>query len=191
MKIYTRKGDSGTTSLYDGTKLHKSNEIFDALGDLDELSVAVAVVFYMDDVKEMTIYDNGTETVYLDTFIRTLQRLLLDIGSVIANAQHRVEIDPNYANRLELYIDWMTERLPPLRDFILPGVGNCDDVPIHHCRVVCRRAERKISGLTDINPEIGKIMNRLSDFFFTLARYVVGEDLKRNDIPRQSSAMTE
>jgi len=177
MKIYTRRGDNGITTLYDGSKLHKGDQIFDALGDLDELSVAIGVMFYMSGVKGLIIYDTDKEYVHLDTFMRTVQRILLDIGSVIARAEYKVEIDAGIVDRMELYIDWMTDQLPPLKDFILPGVGNCDDVPIHQCRVVCRRVERKVSSVID-HENIQKFLNRLSDFFFTLARFVAGEDIK-------------
>lgn len=163
MKIYTRTGDNGITSLYDGTRLPKHELVFDVLGGLDELSSAIGFVL----VKTSDFDVIESESVF--TFLRSLQRLLLDYGSILAHAENKIKIDSVFVEKIENIIDTLTEQLPSLTDFVLPGLG--DDVYYHQCRVICRRVERRMCELNPDNTVLLKIMNRLSDLFFTLARY--------------------
>lgn len=172
MKIYTKTGDKETTGLYDGSRVHKSSSIIEALGYLDSLSVAIAGIIVLEKSKEIEL-----ESKSLIDFLRELQSLLLDVGSIIAS-NGKQEITPEFKHavikELETNIDFMTENLPSLTKFILVGSG-IEDVVVHNARVLCRQAEVKCCGLNlkDKHPHILQFLNRLSDFFFTLARYFV------------------
>lgn len=182
MKIYTKTGDNGSTGLYDGTRLPKSDMIFDALGVLDELSCHIGMLLALEEVPQ-------TETTLGDCIdnLRTIQRNLLDIGSNIAtqNENKRKRLNLNLdVSHLENTIDLMDKSLPKLTVFILPGQFP-NEVQAHLCRAVCRRAERHVWKLSQneyyIHPDIMKYLNRLSDYFFTLARFIL-HDL---DIPEE------
>jgi cob(I)alamin adenosyltransferase len=177
MKIYTRTGDEGGTGLYDGTRVSKGAAVVEALGALDELScdLGCAVAFAPDDAD-------------IESWVATLgehQTYLLDMGSLLAYpraADRRgltIDVEGARVARLEEDIDYMTERLPKLTNFILPG-GTRAAAHIHKARASCRRAERRIvqlraSGEPQDEPSITTclvFLNRFSDYLFTLARYV-------------------
>ena len=164
MKIYTRKGDAGTTSLIGGTQVAKFHYRIAAYGSADELNAQVAVV--RDAIEDEAIRD----------FLYTVQNNLFVIGSVLAsdgrNQMQLPEIGEADVEKLEHEIDNMEQSLPPLRNFILPGghplISSC-----HVARTVCRRTERKTVQLNEnerVNPLIITYLNRLSDYFFVLAR---------------------
>jgi cob(I)alamin adenosyltransferase len=174
MKIYTRVGDGGNTSLYDGSKVGKDNIIIDCIGDLDELNSEIGCVIASLDKNYV-----GDER-YLDLLVRT-QSYLFDLGALIAHPadpeRKNVRFDKNgvLTNELENYIDMMTADIPKLVNFILPG-GNMSMCYTHKSRTVCRRVERKMVVLKSddifIDDTCYKYINRLSDFLFTFARYI-------------------
>lgn len=181
MKIYTKTGDSGTSSLYDGNRLKKDSIFFEVLGSIDELSSHIGML--------CSLINN--EQVHLQ--LRQIQRVLQNIGSEIAtvNREGRIIliIDQEETQNLEKSIDTMEKTNTPLTTFILPGIKQ-DDAQAHICRSVTRRVERllwkmedskkKINGKKriinmeeyNVNDNILKFMNRLSDYFFVLARYL-------------------
>ncbi len=170
MKIYTKTGDNGTTGLFDGTRVSKSNEIFDVLGTLDELSAHIGMLCALEE-------KNDT----LKIFLRTIQRHLLDIGSVIATPtkkdMSKYNITEEDIKNIEIDIDRMEADNAPLTKFILAGV-NKSDSQSHICRAVCRRLEREmirysIDSERDF-PLLIKYINRLSDYFFVLSRNLSG-----------------
>lgn len=182
-KLYTKTGDAGYTNLYDMRKLCKENIHFEVLGDLDELSAHIGVV--------CTNLENSHASYKM---LRLIQSQLLDIGSDIATVKNRtkvVEITEEDVKKLETYIDEFSDQTPKLTEFILPGYRQTD-AQIHVCRAICRRAERHMWSLlkTCICEEIPfmtgentfKFMNRLSDFFFALARvFSRGNDITRSE----------
>lgn len=156
VKIYTKNGDGGFTSLYDGSKISKDDIILDLIGDIDELNSFIGNI----------------NEIQLD-ILNNIQFWLFDLGTIIANPIKKYNFDINltYTKQLEGIIDIYTEQLPKLINFILPSNS------INICRAVCRRVERKLVNYKKINDELIDnncivFINRLSDFFFTLSRYV-------------------
>lgn len=177
-KIYTKTGDRGTTSLYCGKRLEKSEHIFDVLGEVDELSSRIGVVFP---------YLNNQS--WLKEQLREIQQDLQDINSIIATnnpvkRRKLREITEKDVERLETWIDECDKLLPRLTTFILPG-NNFSDSHTHMCRTQTRKVERFLWRLhrqfvVDENEDninillsvILKYINRLSDYFFTIGRYL-------------------
>ena len=165
MKIYTKTGDSGKTSLVEGTRISKSDLRIEAYGTVDELNSFVGLVADHDVNKKR--YD----------FLKTIQDNLFVIGSNLASdpSKRADKVPPVQAEdivALEKSMDEMDEKLPELRHFILPG-GHVAVSLAHVCRTVCRRAERCVVRLAEADevPElVGTYLNRLSDFFFVLSR---------------------
>lgn len=165
MKIYTKKGDEGNTSLFGGTRVPKSSARIDAYGTVDELNSVVGLA------ASHGLSDQG------DQWIKKVQEDLFVLGADLAtppSSKTRINrIEEEAIQFLEEAIDTMEEELELLKNFILPG-GSPQGAAFHLARTVCRRAERvtvacgekeEISALTI------KYLNRLSDFFFVLARF--------------------
>lgn len=169
MKIYTRTGDAGETALFDGTRVSKADARVDAYGDVDELNAWLGCIRAMGqstplpaDLEEAMIH---------------VQRDLFALGAMLADPRHKIADRVEKATlgdadviRLEALIDRLEGSLPPLRHFILPG-GSPPGAALHVARTVCRRAERRIVGLTPpADPLAVRYLNRLSDLLFVLAR---------------------
>jgi len=162
-KIYTKTGDSGTTSLYDGTRTGKDSIYFDVLGNNDELTSRIGLVY--------VLMKDRSDSLDISNILRNIQSTIQDINSNIAKA--KVTISEDKVTELEKYIDIMTSELPTLTKFILPG-ENFVDANIHMCRTQTRKVERELwimNQTIEIDKVICQYMNRLSDFFFTLARW--------------------
>ena len=166
MKIYTKKGDGGETSLIGGVRVKKSNARIHAYGNVDELNAIVGLI--KDSIDEIEI----TEELY------RIQNELFVIGSLLAAApgakMQLPEISDKEVKMLEVAMDDMNEQLEDLKNFILPG-GNLAISYAHLARTVCRRAERwviTVSEEEDVAAVILEYLNRLSDYFFVLARYI-------------------
>lgn len=171
-KIYTKTGDGGNSSLYTGERRHKTDKVFEALGDVDELSCQIGLA------REMALM-SSIEHPFVEQLVR-VQCILQDINSVVATPassardSHKanVGVSERHAVELEEWIDEYTESLPPLENFILPG-GGVVAAQIHVARTTCRRAERRVVGLVgegECEAEAGRYLNRLSDFLFTISR---------------------
>lgn len=171
MKIYTKTGDKGQTSLLGGTRVSKSDIRVEAYGTVDELNAFIA------NLKDILNIDRMDEEVI--SCLHKINKNLFDIGSLLALESEKykgkmAQFDPKSIQVLEQQIDMMDETLPKLRDFILPG-GHPSVSLCHICRTVCRRAERRIVALAENVPVEEDYMiyiNRLSDYLFTLARYI-------------------
>jgi cob(I)alamin adenosyltransferase len=165
MKIYTKTGDSGETSLVTGTRVKKNNNRLEAYGTIDELNSFIGLI------RSGDIDQHTTE------ILIWIQDKLFIIGSNLSKDFEVLdlkipEITEDFVAVLESEMDMMLEMLPPLQHFILPG-GNTLVSHCHIARTICRRAERRIVQLSDETnvPEIIiKFINRLSDYFFVLAR---------------------
>lgn len=166
-KIYTRKGDGGETSLGDNQRVKKSNPRVEALGTLDELNSAIGLAHAMLPPKSS-----------VRSFLPEIQQLLLTIGSNIAlppeaDAKYRARVPKFPEGKIEILeqtIDTWWAQLPPLSTFILPG-GTPAASALHLARAAARRAERRIVDLpADLDPNLKKWLNRLSDFLFAAAR---------------------
>ncbi|MCK5703995.1 MAG: cob(I)yrinic acid a,c-diamide adenosyltransferase [Cyclobacteriaceae bacterium] len=177
MKIYTKTGDKGKTSLLGGTRVSKSHERINAYGTIDELNSFLGLVSDLDHNDERA------------KFIQNIQSRLFTIGSSLAAESDKAkefkpDLEDNDVKDLELAIDGMNVSLSPMKNFILPG-GSQLVSTTHIARTVCRRAERliiKLSESEDIEEIITKYLNRLSDYLFVLARKQ-GYDLKVEEIP--------
>ncbi len=170
MKIYTKKGDKGETSLLGGTRLSKDHIRIDAYGSVDELNAHVGL-----------LKSEPGMAVHAEV-LTDIQNMLFSIGSHLAldpdaKKVKLPELDKGGIVRLEVGIDVMEESLPELRTFVLPG-GSKEAAQAHVCRCVCRRAERRTVGLSE-NQEVHEIiipyLNRLSDYFFVLSRKILSE----------------
>ena len=167
MKIYTKKGDKGHTSLMDGEIVKKHNLSVDAYGTIDELNSFTGLL------KDYLI-DNK-----INVILNNIQLNLFSIGSILAAGKNKiksskVKIDTKDVLDLESHIDKLNEDLPELKNFIIPG-GLKTSSYSHVCRSICRRAERKISELNkdiSVDSNILAYVNRLSDFFFILSRHL-------------------
>lgn len=166
MKIYTKTGDAGETSLFDGTRVSKTDPRVAAYGDVDELqaSLGLAAASGLDpQLREWTL---------------TLQRDLFALGARLADPSHKIAarvakatVTDDSVTRLEGWIDALQTELPPLRHFVLSG-GCPGGAALHLSRTICRRAERAVLSLgTDQVEAIVLIyLNRLSDLLFVMAR---------------------
>ena len=169
IKIYTKTGDQGKTSLIGGTKVLKSNIRIESYGTVDELNSFIGLL--SDYVAEDLIKSN----------LKEIQDRLFTIGSSLACDPEKEPLmrlpDLQEADviRLENEMDKMNEVLPPMKNFILPG-GHVAVSTAHIARCVCRRAERLCVQLMEtgsfIDPLVIKYLNRLSDYLFVLARYI-------------------
>ena len=167
MKIYTKFGDSGETALYGGTRLGKDEPRIEAIGTVDELNAYIGYA--------QTLIDDTD----LSERMGQIQNHLFDVGADLATpATHakasEFRIPADFTTEMEAAIDTLSAELPPLTNFILPG-GCTAGATLHIARVVCRRSERCVVRLAreeEVNPEIIRSLNRLSDLLFVLARTV-------------------
>ena len=165
MKIYTKKGDNGNTSLFGGQTVSKSALRIESYGTVDELNSILGVVRSFNVSKSV------------DEWLNKVQHQLFVLGADLATSQNnntRIDrISQDEIDFLEITIDQMDEELPPLKNFILPG-GTSAAASIHHARTVCRRAERLTVACAmevELSELTVKYLNRLSDFLFMLGRY--------------------
>ncbi len=172
MKIYTKTGDKGTTSLFGGTRVPKDHPRTNAYGTVDELNAHIGMI---------RSYDIKTSH---KEFLIDIQTHLFTIGSELAtdpkkaklkNGKDRLrisKINAAHVEKLEASIDQMNEELPPLKNFLLPG-GHPAIAACHIARTVCRRAERLATALymdEAFDEVLLKYLNRLSDVLFVMAR---------------------
>ncbi len=167
MKIYTKFGDSGDTSLYGGARVRKDSARIETLGAIDELNAYLGYAHALIDDTEVT------------RLLNRIQNYLFALGADLATpASHtkaaELRISKHFTTEMEEAIDKLSVELPPLTHFILPG-GCTGGAVLHIARAICRRSERGIVKLADkevINPELLRSINRLSDVLFILARTV-------------------
>lgn len=184
MKIYTKGGDKGTTSLYDGSRAPKSAINFQVIGEMDELSVRIGTLHASINGAHSAVVstDFSVGGRPLSDLLRKIQCALQDLNSLFAvtrkTSKRLPSIDENTVHDLEKVIDSMEEELPPLTKFILPGVTLIDSYA-HACRTQTRKVERLFVELCLVEEwecvhadMMGSYLNRLSDFFFVLARWI-------------------
>lgn len=175
MKIYTRMGDDGTTGLFGGHRVPKSDARIDCYGTVDELNAALGLA--------------ACASADVAKLLRPVQNDLFVIGAHLATPEAGKSaalptLDESAIARLEMEIDSAEAELPPLKQFILPG-GSEPAARLHLARTVCRRAERLIVRFAEDRPVPAILityLNRLSDWLFVQARYV-NHKLGMADIP--------
>lgn len=175
MSIYTRFGDKGKTSLYGGKTVSKGSLRVDAYGSLDELNSAISVV--LTEIKNPSIKKE----------LLVIQNDLFEIGASLAGNIENKKLE-EYLNKrvkdFEKQIDILSEKLPELMNFILPG-GSKGSSFLHLARTICRRAERRVTELSEkeeINGKTIVYINRLSDLLFTFARFINYKEKKKEII---------
>ena len=167
MKIYTRTGDAGETSLFGGSRVSKADSRVDAYGDVVELNAWLGLV-----------RANSLDADLTEPLVR-IQQDLFALGAQLADPRDRIAERVRKASlgdadveRLEQLIDRLESELPPLRRFILAG-GSPAGAALHVARTVCRRAERRMVALTPLpDAVLIRYVNRLSDLLFVIARVV-------------------
>jgi len=175
-KIYTRTGDDGKTSLGDGSRLPKFHLRVTAYGTVDEANSVIGIAYLH--VKEPEVL----------TVLKHIQNDLFDVGADLCRPEHEepaaqsLRVTEEQVVWLEEKIDFFNAALAPLDSFVLPG-GSSASAHLHHARTVTRRAERDVVRLAAderVNPAVIRYINRLSDLFFVLARYL--NDKGRQDV---------
>jgi cob(I)alamin adenosyltransferase len=170
-RIYTKRGDSGETSLVGGQRVGKESPRIEAYGTVDELNAYIGLA---------TVSCQGDPRLAaLGAILLRVQHELFNLGSILATEPQDVHpkqprVTQAEISQLEREIDAMNENLAPLRSFVLPG-GTRLNAELHVCRTVCRRAERLLVGLArteTVPPETIQYLNRLSDALFVWSRWV-------------------
>ena len=164
-RIYTRLGDGGETHLGDMSRVPKTHPRIEAYGTLDELNAQLGLALTTAELPD----DYAV-------WLRRIQNDLFDLGADISvpadkdAERERLRVTPDQVEWLEQRCDEVNATLPKLRSFLLPG-GNATAAQLHVCRTVCRRSERRALDVGDeLNPEVVRYLNRLSDLLFILAR---------------------
>ena len=165
MRIYTRTGDDGTTGLFSGTRVPKDNLRIEAYGTVDELNSFIGKL-----IEHKAMLEHHE-------FFREIQAELFTLGSHLATKDSKMleklpKLSKHAIKKFEDWMDAADEKVPTLKNFLLPG-GHPAVADAHIARAVCRRAERRCVGLyreEEVKPEVIKYLNRLSDLLFTTAR---------------------
>lgn len=174
MKIYTRTGDKGKTSLFTGERISKSDPVIVAIGAVDECNSSIGVA--------VSLLGTDPQFNAVRSQLETIQHALFDVGAALATPRTRASstkidktrFDSESTTLLENWIDAMEENLPPLHTFILPGGHPCGAV-LHLARSTCRRAEQHVVPLNEqleVSDPVLTYLNRLSDYLFVVSRYV-------------------
>jgi len=170
-RIYTKGGDKGKTALGSGQRVVKHHPRVAAYGSVDEANAAVGLA---------RLHSAKLDDPEIDAILGRVQNDLFDLGADLATPQVEnpeyppLRIVPEQVERLEREIDKLNAELAPLNSFVLPG-GSAAAAYLHLARTVARRAEREITALAEsetVNPEAVRYVNRLSDLFFVMSRYV-------------------
>lgn len=181
-RIYTKTGDDGSTGLFNGERVKKSHLRVEAYGTIDETNATIG----------LARLHTGASEPEIDAMLGRIQHDLFDLGADLCTPEAGApaafavpRIEERHVARIERDIDALTDELPPLKAFILPG-GTPAAAALHLCRTVCRRAERLMVALaapdgTGVSRQALQYVNRLSDFFFVASRYV--NDRGRSDVP--------
>ncbi len=168
MKIYTKTGDAGTTSLVGGSRVSKSDARLEAYGTIDELNSFFGLL--RAEIQQSDI----------QAFLLKIQQNMFVVGGYLATDTTKIALPPSLkldeteVVLLENAIDEIAVQLPPLKNFVIPGTNRVSAL-CHVCRSVARRAERRVYALeseVEICSEVKKYLNRLSDYLFVLARFL-------------------
>jgi cob(I)alamin adenosyltransferase len=165
-KIYTRTGDDGTTGLANGERIAKTDARVEAFGNVDETNSALGMLLAEPDLPPP-----------LRTALTRIQHELFEIGAELSLPGYR-QITAPHVSALENDLDRLNDELPPLKEFVLPG-GNRAAAACHVARTICRRAERSAwaaSKLAELNPDLLRYLNRLSDLLFVMARFLARQN---------------
>jgi cob(I)alamin adenosyltransferase len=174
-RVYTRTGDKGETGLVGGKRVPKDSPRIEAYGTIDELNSIVGLTRVFNEEK----LGEGEAHRFLDSILRQIEDELFDLGSELATPpdffkEGMYRVGEHEVKKLEQVMDQCQKELEPLKSFVLPGGGRIGAY-LHQCRTVCRRAERemlRLSRVEELNEWSLKYVNRLSDLFFVLSRWI-------------------
>jgi cob(I)alamin adenosyltransferase len=178
-RVYTRLGDGGETALVGGRRVAKDSPRIVAYGTIDELNAVVGLVRVFNAEGMKTRGPRRKRHEWLDATLRKVQNQLFDVGSELATPpdaayEGMFRVGEGEVTELERIMDGCQKDLAPLKSFVLPGGGRIQGF-LHQARTVCRRAERELLALSRVEP-VGewplRYVNRLSDLFFVLGRWV-------------------
>ena len=178
-RVYTRLGDRGETALVGGRRVAKDSPRIIAYGTIDELNAVVGLVRVFNAEGMKTRGPRRKRHEWLDATLRKVQNQLFDVGSELATPpdaayEGMFRVGEGEVTELERIMDGCQKDLAPLKSFVLPGGGRIQGF-LHQARTVCRRAERELLALSRVEP-VGewplRYVNRLSDLFFVLGRWV-------------------
>lgn len=178
-RVYTRTGDRGETGLVGGARVPKDSPRIVAYGTLDELNAAVGLARVFNAERLASGGPVREHHAWLDDVLRKIQNQIFDLGSELATPppaayEGMFRVGEAEVTELEQLMDRCQQDLAPLQSFVLPGGGRIQGF-LHQARTVCRRAEREVLALSRVEP-IGewplRYVNRLSDLFFVLGRWV-------------------
>lgn len=188
--IYTRTGDKGTSSLYNGERRSKTDITFEVLGHQDELNAIIGIA------REYCILSNNG----LDDMLAEIQSRLFDLGAAVATPlssseekRQYTEFPSYHIEQLEIWIDELDAQLPPITNFVIPS-GGLSCTHLNHARTVCRRAERAAVELVQtgkVDAEVGKYLNRLSDLLFVFGRIAASRENKEEKLWQKAKLMTK
>lgn len=174
MKIYTKTGDKGETSLFTGQRVPKSDPLIEAIGTVDECNSAIGLSISL--LPKEAAYEE------IKNQLEIVQHALFDLGAALATPRtrstsskiRRTRFDPHASETLEKWIDSIEEHLTSLKTFILPG-GHPAGAALHLARAICRRAERLVVPINlhaDVSSHVFIYLNRLSDYLFVTSRFI-------------------
>lgn len=177
-QIYTRTGDNGSSSLYNGERRPKTDLVFEALGHQDELNACIGIAREYSELHGIGLEDMLAE----------IQSRLFDLGAAVATPvqtsseekRQYTEFESVFTRQIESWIDELDSQLPPLKNFVIPSGGLCS-THLNLSRTVCRRAERSVVPLVladQVDAEVGRFLNRLSDFLFVAGRTAAAQEGK-------------
>lgn len=178
-RVYTRLGDGGETALVGGRRVPKDSPRIVAYGTIDELNAVVGLVRVFNAEGMKTRGPRRKRHEWLDATLRKVQNQLFDVGSELATPpdaayEGMFRVGEGEVTELERIMDGCQKDLAPLKSFVLPGGGRIQGF-LHQARTVCRRAERELLALSRVEPVSEwplRYVNRLSDLFFVLGRWV-------------------
>lgn len=168
MKIYTKSGDNGTTSLVYGERINKNDVRVEAYGTCDEANSLIGLAL------SYITYEQSSELEEVRKVFQRIQTILFHVGAELATPigkEVKWQLTENDVKYLEEMIDQWDAIIPPLKNFILPG-GHPSGAAFHTARTVIRRAERCVVTVGNTNPLVLSYLNRLSDLLFVGARFV-------------------
>src|SRR5687768_6445936 len=174
MKIYTKTGDKGETSLFTGQRVPKNDPFIEALGTVDECNCSIGT--------SISLLPTDSAFKASRDQLEYIQHAMFDLGAALATPRtkaaatkiEKTRFDHSTIELLEQWIDTMEAQLPPLKTFILPG-GHPSGAMLHLARSICRRAERLVIPIhkhADVSENVVIFLNRLSDYLFVTSRYV-------------------
>lgn len=177
--IYTRTGDSGTTSLVGGTRVDKDDSRVEAYGTVDELGSHVGLLAEM-----VRSWNDG---IYAE--LKVVQNHLFELQTLLATEDANLyarlpQLPEDAVLQLEQQIDRLQAAVPKLHNFVIQG-GTLAAAQCHVCRTVCRRAERRVVSLShaaSVDPQLQRYLNRLSDYLFALGRFAVVREGLQEDV---------